>query len=179
MIVNFLWQAEIELGDGLPDIRLTTQCIEALKQAGFEVSDRFVYVIYYVLCDLSLYNLIYNVLHPLVKVLFEKDLTIGSPLPWYLPLDKSHFSLSSFRLTALGRFITKNMVSPQFCATPFSLIFQPLSGILSKYVFFWLNASFHFPSHHIEAKFSFTNFLHIYWVESVCVITLCPDRLWP
>lgn len=72
-------KAEIELGDGLPDIRLTTQCIEALKQAGFEV-------------------------------LFEKDLTIGSPLPWYLPLDKSHFSLSSFRLTALGRFITKNMV---------------------------------------------------------------------
>ncbi|KAL8109659.1 cycloartenol-C-24-methyltransferase [Apium graveolens] len=72
-------KAEIELGDGLPDIRLTTQCIEALKQAGFEV-------------------------------VFEKDLTIGSPLPWYLPLDKSHFSLSSFRLTALGRFITKNMV---------------------------------------------------------------------
>ncbi|KAL8098364.1 hypothetical protein AgCh_031212 [Apium graveolens] len=30
--------AEIELGDGLPDIRLTTQCIEALKQADFEVA---------------------------------------------------------------------------------------------------------------------------------------------
>ena len=31
-------QAEIELGDGLPDIRLTTKCLEALKQVGFEVN---------------------------------------------------------------------------------------------------------------------------------------------
>lgn len=30
-------QAEIELGNGLPDVRLTKQCLEALKQAGFEV----------------------------------------------------------------------------------------------------------------------------------------------
>jgi len=35
----FYWlQAEIEIGDGLPDIRLTTKCAEALKQAGFEVN---------------------------------------------------------------------------------------------------------------------------------------------
>lgn len=33
-----LKQAEIEIGDGLPDIRLTGKCLEALKQAGFEVS---------------------------------------------------------------------------------------------------------------------------------------------
>ena len=33
-----LKQAEIEIGDGLPDIRLTGECLEALKQAGFEVS---------------------------------------------------------------------------------------------------------------------------------------------
>ncbi|WVY99655.1 hypothetical protein V8G54_025725 [Vigna mungo] len=72
-------KAEIEIGDGLPDIRLTTKCIEALKQAGFEV-------------------------------IWEKDLAADSPLPWYLPLDKSHFSLSSFRLTAVGRLFTKNMV---------------------------------------------------------------------
>uniref|UniRef100_A0A0A0LD12 Methyltransferase n=1 Tax=Cucumis sativus TaxID=3659 RepID=A0A0A0LD12_CUCSA len=72
-------KAEIEIGDGLPDIRMTGKCLEALKQAGFEV-------------------------------IWEKDLAENSPLPWYLPLDKSHFSLSSFRLTALGRFITKNMV---------------------------------------------------------------------
>jgi sterol 24-C-methyltransferase len=30
-------KAEIELGNGLPDIRTTHQCLEALKQAGFEV----------------------------------------------------------------------------------------------------------------------------------------------
>ncbi|KAL3815098.1 hypothetical protein ACJIZ3_016366 [Penstemon smallii] len=72
-------KAEIELGNGLPDIRLTSQCLEAVKQAGFEV-------------------------------VWEKDLAVDSPIPWYLPLDTSHFSLSSFRLTAIGRFITKNMV---------------------------------------------------------------------
>lgn len=33
-----IMQAEIEIGDGLPDIRLTGKCLEALKQAGFEVS---------------------------------------------------------------------------------------------------------------------------------------------
>jgi sterol 24-C-methyltransferase len=33
-----IFQGEIEIGDGLPDIRLTTKCLEALKQAGFEVS---------------------------------------------------------------------------------------------------------------------------------------------
>ncbi|KAB2627531.1 cycloartenol-C-24-methyltransferase [Pyrus ussuriensis x Pyrus communis] len=72
-------KAEIEIGDGLPDIRLTGKCLEALKQAGFEV-------------------------------IWEKDLAVDSPLPWYLPLDKSRISLSSFRLTAAGRFITRNLV---------------------------------------------------------------------
>ncbi|KAL2478349.1 Cycloartenol-C-24-methyltransferase [Forsythia ovata] len=72
-------KAEIELGNGLPDIRLTRQCLEALKQAGFEV-------------------------------IWEKDLAVDSPLPWYLPLDKSHFSLGNFRSTALGSLITKYMV---------------------------------------------------------------------
>ncbi|XP_027113766.1 cycloartenol-C-24-methyltransferase 1-like isoform X2 [Coffea arabica] len=71
--------AEIELGNGLPDIRLTGQCLEAVKKAGFEV-------------------------------IWGKDLAADSPVPWYLPLDKSHFSLSSFRLTAVGRLITKNLV---------------------------------------------------------------------
>ncbi|KAK9169837.1 hypothetical protein Syun_001977 [Stephania yunnanensis] len=72
-------KAEVELGDGLPDIRTTKQCFEALKVAGFEV-------------------------------IWEKDLAEDSPVPWYLPLDKDHFSLSSFRLTAVGRFFTRNMV---------------------------------------------------------------------
>uniref|UniRef100_A0A804R0M7 SAM-dependent methyltransferase Erg6/SMT-type domain-containing protein n=1 Tax=Zea mays TaxID=4577 RepID=A0A804R0M7_MAIZE len=30
-------KAEIELGDGLPDIRTTRQCVQAMKDAGFEV----------------------------------------------------------------------------------------------------------------------------------------------
>ncbi|CAI9764977.1 unnamed protein product [Fraxinus pennsylvanica] len=72
-------KAEIELGNGLPDVRLTRQCLEALKQAGFQV-------------------------------VLEKDLAVDSPLSWYLPLDKSQFSLSNFRSTAVGRFITKYMV---------------------------------------------------------------------
>ncbi|XP_020571547.1 cycloartenol-C-24-methyltransferase 1 [Phalaenopsis equestris] len=72
-------KAEIEIGDGLPDIRSAHQCLDALKQAGFEI-------------------------------IWEKDLSLDSPLPWYLPLDTSHFSLSSFRLTAFGRFITRTMV---------------------------------------------------------------------
>ncbi|KAK7824445.1 cycloartenol-c-24-methyltransferase [Quercus suber] len=35
---------------------------------------------------------------------------MDSPIPWYLPSDKSHLSLSSFLLTAVGSFITRNMV---------------------------------------------------------------------
>ncbi|PIN08614.1 SAM-dependent methyltransferase [Handroanthus impetiginosus] len=72
-------KAEIELGNGLPDIRLTRECRDAVKKAGFEV-------------------------------VWEKDLAVDSPVPWYSPLDGSHFSLSNFRSTAVGRFFTRNMV---------------------------------------------------------------------
>ncbi|XP_010923409.2 cycloartenol-C-24-methyltransferase 1 [Elaeis guineensis] len=72
-------KAEIELGNGLPDIRTTSQCLEALRLAGFEVE-------------------------------WEKDLALDSPVPWYLPLDTRHFSITSFRLTAFGRLITRTMV---------------------------------------------------------------------
>ncbi|XP_039114236.1 cycloartenol-C-24-methyltransferase 1-like [Dioscorea cayenensis subsp. rotundata] len=72
-------KAEIELGNGLPDVRSTAQCLEALKQAGFEV-------------------------------IWEKDLAADSPVTWYLPLDTSRFSITSFRLTAFGRFVTRTMV---------------------------------------------------------------------
>ncbi|GAB2289046.1 Cycloartenol-C-24-methyltransferase [Dionaea muscipula] len=72
-------KAEIELGNGLPDIRSTRECVDALKKAGFEV-------------------------------VWSKDLAADSPVPWYLPLDTSHFSLSSFRLTAIGRLVTRNLV---------------------------------------------------------------------
>ncbi|PIN08562.1 SAM-dependent methyltransferase [Handroanthus impetiginosus] len=72
-------KAEIELGNGLPDIRLTRECLETVKKAGFEV-------------------------------VWEKDLAVDSPVPWYLPMEGSHFSLSNFRLTAVGRLFTRNMV---------------------------------------------------------------------
>ncbi|XP_015582645.1 cycloartenol-C-24-methyltransferase [Ricinus communis] len=70
---------DVELGNGLPDIRSMEECLEALQLAGFEV-------------------------------IWEKDIAVVSPLPWYLPLDKSQISLSNFRVTALGRFFTRNMV---------------------------------------------------------------------
>ncbi|CAN6476353.1 unnamed protein product [Victoria cruziana] len=72
-------KSEIELGNGLPDIRTTEQCLDALKNVGFEI-------------------------------VREMDLARNSPLPWYLPLDTTYFSLSSFRLTAVGRFLTRNLV---------------------------------------------------------------------
>ncbi|KAK8936793.1 Cycloartenol-C-24-methyltransferase 1 [Platanthera zijinensis] len=72
-------KAEIELGSGLSDIRSIRQCLDALKQAGFEV-------------------------------IWEKDLAVDSPLPWYLPLVTQHFSLSSFRLTTIGLLLTRIMV---------------------------------------------------------------------
>ncbi|KAL7197421.1 hypothetical protein ACSBR2_020039 [Camellia fascicularis] len=72
-------KGEVELGNGLPDIRSMKQCLEALKLAGF-------------------------------AVIWEKDVASDSPLPWYLPLDKCHFSPSNFRVTAAGRSITRNIV---------------------------------------------------------------------
>ncbi|XP_039137302.1 cycloartenol-C-24-methyltransferase 1-like [Dioscorea cayenensis subsp. rotundata] len=45
------------------------------------------------------------------EIILEKDLAADSPVPWYEPLDTSRFSLSSFRLTLLGRFITKAMIN--------------------------------------------------------------------
>ncbi|KAG6514434.1 hypothetical protein ZIOFF_024793 [Zingiber officinale] len=72
-------KAEIELGNVLPDVRTTRQCLDALKLVGFEV-------------------------------IWEKDLASDSPVPWYLPLDTSRFLITSFCLTAFGRFITRTMV---------------------------------------------------------------------
>ncbi|KAJ6316646.1 hypothetical protein OIU78_019847 [Salix suchowensis] len=45
------------------------------------------------------------------EVIWEKDVAVASPLPWYLPLDKNQLSPSSFRVTAVGRFITRNMMA--------------------------------------------------------------------
>ncbi|KAJ4760616.1 Methyltransferase [Rhynchospora pubera] len=72
-------KAEIELGNGLPDIRSTRQCLQAAIDAGFEV-------------------------------IWEEDRAESSSVPWYLPMDKGQFSLSSFRLTAIGRLFTRTLV---------------------------------------------------------------------
>ncbi|XP_031092393.1 cycloartenol-C-24-methyltransferase 1-like [Ipomoea triloba] len=74
---------ELELGNSLPEIRLTSQCLEAAKKVGFEV-------------------------------VWEKDLAEDSPIPWYSSMDTS-FSLSSFRLTAAGRFMLRNLVKALEC----------------------------------------------------------------
>ncbi|KAK8614796.1 hypothetical protein V6N13_068587 [Hibiscus sabdariffa] len=51
-----------------------------------------------------------NAEHQKIKIIWEKDLATDSPVPWYLPLDKKHFSWSNFRVTAPGRFLLRNMV---------------------------------------------------------------------
>ncbi|MED6225121.1 Cycloartenol-C-24-methyltransferase 1, partial [Stylosanthes scabra] len=54
-------------------------CLEALKQAGFEI-------------------------------IWEKDLSKESPVPWYESFDKDNFSLSSLRVTLVGRIFTRSMI---------------------------------------------------------------------
>ncbi|XP_038977762.1 cycloartenol-C-24-methyltransferase 1-like [Phoenix dactylifera] len=44
------------------------------------------------------------------EVVWEKDLALDSPVPWYSSLDPSQFSISSFQMTAVGRFIIKTML---------------------------------------------------------------------
>uniref|UniRef100_A0A061S3D5 Methyltransferase n=1 Tax=Tetraselmis sp. GSL018 TaxID=582737 RepID=A0A061S3D5_9CHLO len=44
------------------------------------------------------------------ELLESQDLTKTAEVPWYEPLDPSRLSLSSFRTTAIGRAVTRNMV---------------------------------------------------------------------
>jgi sterol 24-C-methyltransferase len=44
------------------------------------------------------------------QVLETQDLCLTAEVPWYDPLDTGKLSLSSFRTSAIGRFITRNMV---------------------------------------------------------------------
>lgn len=52
---NCMTQADIEIGDGLPDIRTTGKCLEALKQAGFEVAVTSIMLCFFLLFSLSLF----------------------------------------------------------------------------------------------------------------------------
>lgn len=55
------------------------------------------------------------VVWPLIdQILMEEDLAKHSQVPWYQPLDPNHFSLSTLRLTPIGRFFTHNMVCYSF-----------------------------------------------------------------
>ncbi|CAA7015941.1 unnamed protein product [Microthlaspi erraticum] len=72
-------KAMVEIGNAIPEIRPATICLDALKQAGFQV-------------------------------IWEKDLAKDSPVQWYLPLDTTHFSLLSFRVTTVGKFLTEKLM---------------------------------------------------------------------
>ena len=100
-------KAEIELGNGLPDIRTTRECLDALKLAGFEVKESACSFINLYMPRLPY---VYVLINCSFKVVWEKDLAVDSPVSWYLPLDTSKFSITSFRLTAFGRFVTRTMV---------------------------------------------------------------------
>lgn len=114
----------------------------------------------------------------MTKVIWEKDLAVDSPIPWYLPLDKSHFSLSSFRLTAVGRFITKNMVSYIYSTFAASITIPfPLK--------FWNNPILLLILSAIENCYIFLSFFSICWKQftSVCFSLLNtgqgPRSYWP
>jgi hypothetical protein len=47
ILLASLAQTEIEVGNGLPEIRLTRKCLEALKQAGFEVTASFSFFFFF------------------------------------------------------------------------------------------------------------------------------------
>ena len=72
-------KAEIELGNGLPEIRTTKECLDAMRKAGFEIVE-------------------------------EEDLVDTAEVTWYEPLAPQLVSLSSFRTSTLGKFITRNLV---------------------------------------------------------------------
>ncbi|KFK38047.1 hypothetical protein AALP_AA3G063200 [Arabis alpina] len=79
---------EIETDYALPELRPATKCLEAMKQAGFEV-----------ICD--------------------KNLAKDSPVPWYLPVDASQFSLFSLRVSPVGRFLTHILIKVLECVRIF------------------------------------------------------------
>jgi sterol 24-C-methyltransferase len=70
---------DILLGNGLPDLRSTRECLAALKDVGFEVSEE------------------YDLAAP----------AAGGDVPWYAPIDAAQmFSVRNFRLSRFGRAVT-------------------------------------------------------------------------
>jgi sterol 24-C-methyltransferase len=124
-----LAQTEIEVGNGLPEIRLTRKCLEALKQAGFEVTASYSFF-FFLFFQISFYYWHKFQLFDLfcTKVIWEKDLAEDSQVPWYFDMDTSRFTLSNFRITAAGRFITRNMV--RFVSVKCFLLLQDLQEFI-------------------------------------------------
>lgn len=106
-------KAEIELGDGLPDIRSTRQCIQAMKDAGFEVPYLYHQSMSFLQSSMCKYSKVpeWFCCPLLLKVMLVKDLAEDSPIPWYQHVEPSHFSLTSFQCTRVGHFITRSIVS--------------------------------------------------------------------
>jgi len=71
---------EIEFGNGIADLKTTEQCKDALREAGYEIIE-------------------------------IEDRHDGSATPWYEPMaPSSSVSLTAFRCSYLGRFLTRNML---------------------------------------------------------------------
>ena len=91
------------------------KCLEALKQLSKLVLRWAIFPIWFCFLFLPFWIFVMiaqvtTYLFILPKDMWEKDLAMDSPIPCYLPSDKSHLPLSSFLLTAVGSFITRNMV---------------------------------------------------------------------
>lgn len=79
-----LVKKKIEEGDGLPDMATEQDCVDALKNVGFEVIEAR---------DMAL------------------DSLFGSGSPWWLPLHPSNNPLNfRFQLSPLGKWITRNLL---------------------------------------------------------------------
>eukprot|EP01134_Creolimax_fragrantissima_P004515 CFRG4515T1 len=72
-------KSDIEIGNGLPDVLTTKECIDALTMAGFEIVE-------------------------------TADLCETSVIPWYEPFVGKSMSLMNFRVTGIGRFVTRYSV---------------------------------------------------------------------
>jgi len=73
---------DIELGNSLPDLLTPGAVLDALKEAGFEIIEAY---------DVALYNA-------------ETD------IPWYDALDGKYWSVTSFKHTPLGMYLTNKLV---------------------------------------------------------------------
>ena len=83
--IELLGWKEIEIGDGLPNIRMTGKCKLVLRWAIFPILFCFFF------CpseSLLWFALVTMYLFILPKDMWENDLAMDSPIPWCLPSEK-------------------------------------------------------------------------------------------